>query len=40
MRYDIQGEGLIYENQPAGIEDPVSNVNPLEALNRGIEAAE
>ncbi len=40
MRYDIQGEGLIYENQPTGIEDPVSGVKPVDVLNRGIESAE
>ena len=40
MRYEIQGEGLIFEAPPATGKEPVSTVNPLDVLNRGIKEAQ
>ena len=40
MRYDIQGQGLIFDDPPANGKEPGSSINPLDVLNRGIREAE
>jgi len=40
MRYDIEGEGLIFEDLPTNGKEAISKVNPLDVLNRGIREAQ